>query len=238
MELLLKINCSDEQISYLTSVFDDTPVALAKREDGPYLRSKEIVEDEFDKGDSELISESWEQARTFIARTNGAAMLEKGTPTLEGKSWAPISLENMKVVLQDGDEEWFPITGSAYLTSGRRKSASAKGLLKSAGESVHVAKALRLQCQDMDWVNLYRLLEVIREDVGGDDQIDRNGWAKKDDINKFTGSANNSSVIGDEARHGTIDGSGQPSEIMTLREARRLVRNIVLQWIEAKTSSI
>ena len=238
MELLLKVNCSDEQISYLTSVFDDTPVSLERREDGPYLRSKEIVEDEFDKGDSELISESWEQARQFIARTNGAAMFEKEAPILEKKNWAAISLENMKVVSQDGDEEWFPITGSAHLSSRERKSASANDLLKLAGESVHVAKALRLQCQDMDWVNLYRLLEVVREDVGGDDQIDRNGWAKKDEINKFTGSANNSSVIGDDARHGIIDGSGQPSEIMTLREARKLVRNIVLQWIEDGTSSM
>ena len=238
MELLLKINCSDEQIPYLTSVFDDTPVSLAKREDGPYLRSKDIVEEEFDKDNSELISKSWEQARQFIARINGAVMLEKDAPMLEKKNWTPVSLENMKVVSQDGGEEWFPITGSMHLTFGGRKSTTAKDLLKLADESVHVAKALRLQCQDMDWVNLYRLLEVVREDVGGNDQIDANGWAKKDEINKFTGSANNSSVIGDAARHGIIDGSGQPSEIMTLREARRLIRSIVLRWIEAQALSI
>jgi len=231
MDLLLKINCSEEQISYLTSVFDVTPVSLLQRKDGVYLRSTEIVEDEFDKDNSGLISESWEQARQFIARINGAAIIEN-------ESWTPLSLENLKVVSLDGSEEWFPITGSADLGLGRRKSMSAKNLLRLADESLHVAKALRLQCQDMDWVNLYRLLEVVCEDVGGDGQIEENDWAKKDDIAKFTGSANNSSVIGDEARHGQIDGSGQPSEIMTLREARPFIKSIVFQWLEAKVTSI
>lgn len=232
---MLRINCSEDQISYLTSVFDATPVSLVEREDGVYLRSTEIVEEEFDEENSEFISESWEQARQFIAVVNGAVKIEK---EMEIESWTPFSLENMKVISLDGSEEWFPITGSAHLGSMRRKSISAKNLLRLADESVHVAKALRLQCQDMDWVNLYRLFEVVREDVGGDDQIAEKGWAIKDEINKFTGSANNSSVTGDEARHGKIDGYGQPSEIMTLREARLLIQEIVLRWMEAKTSSI
>lgn len=228
---MLKINCSEDQIPYLTSVFDDTLVSLVEGEDGVYLQSTKIVEEEFDKDNSGLISESWEQARQFIARVNGAA-------TIENESWTPLSLENMKVVPLDGGEEWFPITGSAHLTSGGRKSISAKNLLKLADESVHVAKALRLQCQDMDWVNLYRLLEVVREDVGGEDQIEDNGWAKEDEIESFTATANNSSVIGDEARHGQIDGSGQPSKTMTLREARPWIKSIVFQWLEAKVASI
>ncbi len=231
MKLLLKTNCSEEQISYLASVFEATPVSLVQRKDSVYLRSTEIVEDEFDRGNSELISESWEYARQFIARVNGAAIIEN-------ESWTPLSLENMKFVSPDGSEEWFPITGSADLGLVRKESMSAKNLLRLADESVHVAKALRLQCQEMDWVNLYRLLEVVREDVGGEDQIEDNGWAKEDEIESFTATANNSSVIGDEARHGQIDGSGQPSKTMTLREARPWIKSIVFQWLEAKVASI
>jgi len=164
MELMLKINYSDDQISYLTSVFDATPVSLAEREDGVYLRSTEIVEGEMDEDNSEFISESWEQARQFIAHVNGAAIIED-------EGWTPLSLEKMKVVSPDGTEEWFPIRIIACAGLRRRKSMPAKNLLPLADENVHVAKALRLHCQDMDWVNLYRLLEVVREDVGGDDQI-------------------------------------------------------------------
>lgn len=231
MDVALKINCREDQIPYLTSVFDDTPISLVKAEDGVYLQSTEIVEEEFDRENSGLISESWDRARQFISRVNGAAMIEN-------KRWTPLSLENMKVASPDEGEKWFPIAGSAHLGSSCRESMSAKSLLKLADRSAHVAKVLRLQCQEMDWANLYRLLEVVREDVGGDEQIDENGWAEEDEIDKFTGSANNSSVTGDDSRHGIIDGSGQPSETMTLRDARSLIKGIILQWLAAKMASV
>lgn len=110
----------------------------------------------------------------------------------------------------------------------------------------------------MDWVDLYRLLEVVDEDVRTDDsekrykQIYENGWVREDGeiqsytkegkIRAFTETANNSEVIGDLSRHGMIDGSDPfkdlDLEAVTLREARLLITDILLQWLEAKVEAM
>jgi hypothetical protein len=65
-----------------------------------------------------------------------------------------------------------------------------------------VAKVLRLQSLPIDWVNLYRILEVIQADVGGSKPIRDNGWATKTALDRFEHSTNDPSTSGDQSRHG------------------------------------
>ncbi len=64
-----------------------------------------------------------------------------------------------------------------------------------------VAKALRLRdADDLDWVDLYRLYEVIENDVGH--LMPQLGWASRSELRRFAHTANSVAAVGDKARHG------------------------------------
>ena len=73
-----------------------------------------------------------------------------------------------------------------------------------AGKSEAVARVLCLHGNDkLDWVNLYRIFEIICGDVGGSDAIAASIWASKAAIRRFKHTANSPGAIGDESRHGS-----------------------------------
>jgi hypothetical protein len=86
-----------------------------------------------------------------------------------------------------------------------------------------------------DWVNLYRIYEVIKEACGGIDKIASLGWASKTEMRLFQHTANSPNAIGDEARHGIPTGQ-PPASPMALNEARTLIRGITENWLKMKTS--
>ena len=94
-----------------------------------------------------------------------------------------------------------------------------------------VAKALRLYSQELDWVNLYRIYEIIKEDIKKFPKQTHNK------IKIFKQSANKSSISGDTARHGTIDHKGElPKEMMSQRDAKLFIVEILKEWIDNKIS--
>lgn len=98
-----------------------------------------------------------------------------------------------------------------------------------------VAKALRLLgTQEHNWGNLYRIYEVIEEDVGKIDNITQYGWATKTSIKRFKHTANSPGAIGDASRHGK-EPTSPPSDPMALSEARALVQVLLHNWLRWKT---
>jgi len=212
------------------------------------LESSELVPTQFDQRSFAEISAAWKTVRRYILQINGAAM-QCRIP------WTPISLVNMQVIKSDGKKMWFPITGSlevyespdvhAYKRTQSKNSRHsvekpqathpAASLLLASLKDEGIAKLLRLQERQHDWMNLYRIFEVIREDSGGDREIAAKGWATLGDINAFTGSANNASVSGDEARHGKLKG-GAPKETMTLARARHFIAVLTDHWLAHKAA--
>ena len=87
-----------------------------------------------------------------------------------------------------------------------------------------------------NWKNLYMVLEVIEQDVGGKRALLQTLWAKGYETKLFKQTANNFTIIGREARHGH-DKCKPPKNPMTLPEAQTLVRNILLKWIRSKSYS-
>ena len=66
-----------------------------------------------------------------------------------------------------------------------------------------VAKALRLfGTEEHDWVNLYRVYEVIEEDIGGINKMVRHRWTTRASIKRFKQTANSPAAVGDASRHG------------------------------------
>jgi len=100
-----------------------------------------------------------------------------------------------------------------------------------------VADVLRIiSSGTLDWVNLYRIWEIIATNVGGIDGIASNNWATKTSIKLFKHTANSPGALGLDARHGT-ESTQPPSKPMTISEARSLINSIVHAWLRSKTGS-
>ena len=124
---------------------------------------------------------------------------------------------------------------SAQLTviaaDGSEKVATQPSALESLLEVTQkhnvVAKALSFY-RDDTWNSLYNAYETIRDDVGGKQQIIKNGWAINSDINRFTQTAQ-------PYRHAVSKKYKPPAQPMTLLEARVLIKTIISRWISSKT---
>ncbi len=97
-----------------------------------------------------------------------------------------------------------------------------------------VAKALRLRnAGDLDWVDLYRLYEVIENDVGH--LMHQLGWASRNELERFARTANSVAAAGDKARHG-VERTDPPRKRMSLSHARELIDRIMKAWLAWKAS--
>jgi hypothetical protein len=99
-----------------------------------------------------------------------------------------------------------------------------------------VSTALRLRDKSgLDWVQLYRLYEVIEDDTPKS-EIVQNGWASKSEIDRFKHTANSPGALGDEARHGK-ERTQPPAHPLNLSEARSLIGRVLRQWISSKVAA-
>jgi hypothetical protein len=98
-----------------------------------------------------------------------------------------------------------------------------------------VEKVFRLFGLQHDWVGLYRIYEVIENDVGGSNFITSNHWATKSSLKSFKHTANSPKAIGDNARHGK-EPNAPPPKPMLFSEARALIETLVHHWLRAKQS--
>lgn len=95
------------------------------------------------------------------------------------------------------------------------------------GEALHI---LGKPDAALDWYDLYKLYEIVRDDVGGESDLKAKGWAPWSEIKTFTESANRREISGDDARHARL--SGAPSgRSMTIGDGRELVRRLIASWL-------
>lgn len=99
-----------------------------------------------------------------------------------------------------------------------------------------VAKVLQIRSRGiLDWVNLYRIFEIIDSDVGGLDTIASKGWSTRRSMKLFKHTANSPGAIGLDARHGHEKKSTPPTNPMSISDARELIKRIVYAWLQSKT---
>ena len=97
-----------------------------------------------------------------------------------------------------------------------------------------VAKALRLVGFGIDdWVSLYRLFEVIVDNVGGIENIDKRGWVGKVTLKRFKHTANSPGTVGDDSRHGT-EHTELPKKPIELTDAKAMVNLLLHEWLREK----
>ena len=99
-----------------------------------------------------------------------------------------------------------------------------------------VAHALRLWGKGPhDWINLYKVLEIIESDVGH--TVHQSGWISKAEVTRFTQTANSAEAIGDAARHAKKHVPAPPKPV-TIQEARQLLKGLLERWIESKALTV
>jgi hypothetical protein len=87
---------------------------------------------------------------------------------------------------------------------------------------------------DRNWINLYKIYEIVKKDAGQKNNIDRiKQWITKKKISDFKQTANSQSAIGDDARHG-VDKHAPPKEPMSLYEADALIMTLLQKWLQWK----
>jgi hypothetical protein len=102
--------------------------------------------------------------------------------------------------------------------------------IEFAAEDERIAKVLRIfGCREMDWRELYNVLEVIADDAGH--EIDN--WASKNAIRNFKHTACSPTALGDDARHGT-EATLPPRRPPSLAEADSFIRDIAIKWLRWK----
>ena len=105
--------------------------------------------------------------------------------------------------------------------------------VKLSQKDSNVQKVFRLMASELDWVNLYRIYEVIESDIGGLKILADKGWASESKLKLFKHTANHPGATGDIARHGALN--SQPPQVpMSIQEARNLVKNLVSNWLQSK----
>jgi hypothetical protein len=107
---------------------------------------------------------------------------------------------------------------------------------RAASDSV-IEKALYLWgALDHDWRGLTMVLEVVKKDCGGRKAIEKHQWATHDELSGFSGTANSYEAAGIFARHAERN-EGPPQRPMPLPEGERLVRRILVRWLEARLAA-
>jgi hypothetical protein len=97
-----------------------------------------------------------------------------------------------------------------------------------------VRRALQYFSVEPTSESLWKVYEVIRDDVGGKANIISKWWATPAELGGFRG-VHYPSVLGDEARHG-IEPTHQPAPTapMSLAEARQFIACLLKRWIASK----
>ncbi|MGW2783406.1 hypothetical protein ACWC3X_19470 [Streptomyces populi] len=218
----------------LCELFSDGDPQVSKETDGYYLASDDL-DGLIGEGDHLV-----EIASLLLRRVVGVAR------ALDG-SFRPVALTGQ---FTDNNGKHHHVVGLA--TAEIRFKAIAAGVVTTADQSlpqpppppqvppymqlikanVEVAEVLDILGKptvSMTWVDLYKVYEIVRHDVGNDKALKAKAWVPESDISAFTGSANRPDVSGSEARHARVSGAS-PKRTMTLAEGEAFVRKLVVGW--------
>ena len=102
-----------------------------------------------------------------------------------------------------------------------------------AAKDKNVAQVINHLNGDDEIATLYKIYEIIADDIGGVEIIQDNGWASRNKIEGFTRTANSPDAIGDKARHG-VQKNAPPKNPMSLGEAKALIHHLVKCWLNSK----
>ena len=114
------------------------------------------------------------------------------------------------------------------------ESSTAETFMLEAEGDPAVARAIRLFGNSHTWDSLYKVLDAIKEAVGGDKKLKNWQWVADSGLNRFTQTANSFLAVGDAARHGNTKTPAPPNP-MSLSEATELIQALVTTLMQSRT---
>lgn len=168
----------------------------------------------------ENFSDAQSMTKDYLNSINGLAKLYSvSIPVLKTKL----------ILFKHENGTWLPVpigaTVNANFMIGSPPSISKH--VKASSTSEHIAKAMRIYSQDINWANLYKICEIIKED----------GYILPNkQLKAITVSANKSYISGDDARHGGIMVKGKPPKNTTnINDATAFVIKHMKLWLKNST---
>lgn len=239
MRWQVQLLASQQELDYLSQYLCNETLGLTKDQHGRYLLSSIKFDD--CKNSEEIKRVSTE----ILAMLNGATRLTLGQNL---KISASCVIERFadgaeKLYLHLSDEINFRVFDELSVTDADGKVIAeykpvdpimewlAVGLSDDS-----VGKILRLLGQEQNWVELYRIFEVIEHDMGGIENIVESDLSSKGQLKLFKHTANSPGAAGDDSRHGK-ETTRPPKDPMPISEARALIQALVFQWLRRKQST-
>ena len=229
MKLSIQLHNQEHDADAITQALCHTNIKVEVNDGRVVLATETLVPTAFEVTNAALVYDAWQRINELIAIMNGAARVEGGAlheVTLAG------------VAYEDGMGRWQNFPNVARMRAVgpalRATPPDPSKLISIALSDKAAAKGLRLVSRDLNWCNLYRIFEVVADEVQ-ESGIVRSRWATAAQINAFKCSANNESVTGDDSRHGGSRG-GTHKNTMELADAQHLIKRILRGWLNSKTA--
>jgi hypothetical protein len=198
------------------------------REVGPGVDRRYFTNRELDE-----VAESGEvpheQAKTLLSRINGYAVVHDST-------YHPIELDNLYTM--PGEDEPRRVHGPGLLRvlpPPKAKASVAPVGFDLTETDPDVTDALTLldrPRRGARWVELYKVLEIIEND-GSINAVREAAGVSKNEIERFTRTADHQRASGVDARHARKK-TEPPPKPMTLPEADVMICSLVREWIRQR----
>jgi hypothetical protein len=211
------------------------PVKLTADRDGWAITAPEIDQ-----------ASSAEEARNIA---NSIAAQLSGLARLESKWAAPLKVahvaeedsttgqRNVFVFVEDSIRmvgEVAAVTVIGNVPAPRRVSDIERGM--TARHEPRVALVLELLAEPPSWPGLYKVLDAIEEDVGGERALESRGWVPPRELKRFTQAANAIENARRGGRHAKSRYTlATSTRAMSLDDAWELVTELVRHWLQEKS---
>lgn len=219
MELFILLENPPEDIDPIKEALRNFDCSLKVEGEKIVLTTSSLILGEVDIENNDVVWNIWGRVNEFIDIINGSVVVE-------GITMKPVVLHYIKYQDPEGQIKFLPNIGRAHivLPVPRSSKPDISKFIPLSLKNKSVAKALRLCSRELDWVNLYRIYEVISEDIGG---------LKSKKLTIFKRTANNCSASGDISRHGKMN-KGTPKTAMQLSDGKHLIKSELRKWISKK----
>ncbi len=231
MEWLVTLSGSAHALEELSKVYDTPDLRIQKEHNEFHLRSRDF---------SDFVSyeEVRDHTNEILTLLNGATKLALGSHT-------PITIGSISKIRDDGTRHvYISVTSSVVISATCSTTVThVDGTIEEfhpadpvitwlelSKRDAHVRRALYLIENDFEtWSGLYKVYEVIQEDVGN---IPKMGWCTLAELKRFKQTANSPEALGVDARHGEMIPA--PSDPMSLSSAKILISKFLREWLKEK----
>ena len=222
-EWFVELQASERDIHFLMSSLGSEDVSIFQEVGSTFLRAPRLL-----SGMNN--ADAYEVATEYLETINGAAKVLNA-------SYDGVSLKTIGFRDEQGEIKRHYIlhaqAGRYVLHASGNNDPTLPQLVELTTTFPAVTKALTLYGSlEHNWKNLYMVMEVIEDDVGGESAVISSYPELTQRWKLCKQTANSFSAIGREARH--AKDFEAPSNVMQIEEAQELVRQVLFHWLDAK----